>query len=261
MNIDYFLAKENEKPLDNRVYGGGLAKIFRTVGCIGDSLASGEFQSYSEDYGSGYHDMFEYSWGQYMARDAGFKVYNFSRGGMTAKEYLESYAALKGFWGPDKLCQAYIIALGVNDVFGRGYEIGKAADCEERSGESIAYYYGKIIKKLKQNQPKAKFFLMTMPRTEDEEANKKKEAHAKLLYEFKEKFDNTYIIDLYKYAPVYDEQFRKLFYLDGHLNPAGYILTSDMVLSYLDYIIRHNMEDFCQVPFIGKNYYNTKYKW
>ena len=58
----------------------------RTVACIGDSLSSGEFEAAAEK-GSSYPDMYEYSWGQFMARMCGCKVYNMSRGGMTAKEY------------------------------------------------------------------------------------------------------------------------------------------------------------------------------
>ena len=32
------------------------------IGCIGDSLSSGEFESLDEAGNRGYHDMFEYSW-------------------------------------------------------------------------------------------------------------------------------------------------------------------------------------------------------
>ena len=36
---------------------------------------------------------------------------------MTAKFYVEYYAAAKGFWSSGKACQAYVIALGVNDIY------------------------------------------------------------------------------------------------------------------------------------------------
>lgn len=35
----------NEKPFDNIIRDGGFTRIFRTIGCIGDSLSSGEFES------------------------------------------------------------------------------------------------------------------------------------------------------------------------------------------------------------------------
>ena len=37
----------------------------------------------------------------------------------------------------------------------------------------------------------------------------------------------------------------------GHLNPSGYILTAQMIDSYIDYIVRHNPKDFEAVGFIG----------
>ena len=76
-----YTAPENEKPLDNLVTDGGYASIFRTVAFVGDSLSSGEFETLDETTGvRHYYDMFEYSWGQFAARMAGFTAYNFSRG-------------------------------------------------------------------------------------------------------------------------------------------------------------------------------------
>ena len=56
----------------------------------------------------------------------------------------------------------------------------------------------------------------------------------------------------------FDEEFKKKFFLVGHMNPAGYLLFSQMVISYIDYIIRHNMEDFKQIGFIGTPYHSEK---
>ena len=117
MNILEFISiGQNEKPLDRMVTDGGFCGIFRTIGCIGDSLSSGEFESLNADGVKGYHDYYDYSWGQYIARSCGSTVYNFSRGGMTAEEFMTSYAEKCGAWSQEKVCQAYIIALGVNDI-------------------------------------------------------------------------------------------------------------------------------------------------
>ena len=91
MDFSRYYGNPSEKPLDNLVCDGGFCKIFRTIGCIGDSLSSGEFESKDSEGVVGYHDFYEYSWGQFMARTLGSKVYNFSRGGMTAKEFVESF--------------------------------------------------------------------------------------------------------------------------------------------------------------------------
>ena len=45
------------------------------------------------------------------------------------------------------------------------------------------------------------------------------------------------------------------FYLEGHLNAAGYLLTARMVASYIDYIIRHEQAAFKQVGLMGTPYF------
>lgn len=92
---EYMYVGENEKPLDRIVTDGGFCAIFRSIACIGDSLSSGEFESRNADGTKGYHDCFEYSWGQFIGRSCGSKVYNFSRGGMTAKSI---WKALRTRW-------------------------------------------------------------------------------------------------------------------------------------------------------------------
>ena len=210
--------------------------------------------------------MFEYSWGQYLGRLVGAKVYNFSRGGMTAKEYMDSFAESKDFWNPDKLCQCYIIALGVNDLFGRKMPLGSTADiCVEdytkNNTETFAGYYGQIIGRLLTMQPKARFFLMTMLHNGDAAHDEIVDAHAALLKEIAKLFEFAYVMDMAQYAPVQDAEYRRNFYLGGHLNSAGYLLFSRIVAAYMDYIIRNHPEDFAQIGFIGHNFHYHGAKW
>lgn len=262
MNIRDYYANPDEKPLDRIPADGGFAGIFRTIACIGDSLSSGEFESKDIDGKVGYHDMFEYSWGQYLGRLIGSKVYNFSRGGMTAIEYCKSFAEANGFWGEDKLCQCYIIALGVNDLFGLKMPVGSLADVDfddyNNNKDTFAGWYVQIIQRLRMLQPKSCIFLVTMPHSGNPERDRIVDEHAALLHEISKISKNIYVIDLAKYGPIQDEEYRRNFYLGGHLNPAGYLLTSRMIAAYIDYIIRHNPEDFAQVGFIGTPYYYLK---
>ena len=111
---------------------------------------------------------FEYSWGQYLARMTGAKVYNYSRGGMTAKEYCESFAHAMGYWAPAKAAQAYLIALGLNDIW------------QEMEYEgTFASYYHQIIDRYKKISRGAKFFLLTMPQetSDPEKIRIRKEEH------------------------------------------------------------------------------------
>jgi hypothetical protein len=211
-----------------------------------------------------YHDMFEYSWGQYISRMTGAKVYNFSRGGMTAKEYCETFAEENGFWDENKRCQCYIIALGVNDLLNQNMEVGSVFDvvlddCEQNK-PTFAGYYAKIIQKYKKIQPDAKFFLMTMPReNNDPEGGGIKLVFNDLLYKLAQLFENTFVLDFYNYAPIYDKSFKEKFYFYGHMNPMGYILTAKMVASYIDYIVRSHPTSFSQVGFIGTEFYDRRF--
>ena len=267
MNINEYVQNtgktmsKDEKPLDRIVDDGGYTAIFRTIACVGDSLASGEFEALDENGVRSCHDYYEYSWGQFIARMTGVTVYNFSRGGMTAKQYTESFASAINAWMPEKAAQAYVIALGANDI-NRGFDIGSVEDIDltdyNNNKPTFAGYYGQIIQRYKEIQPQAKFFFVTMPRSDGDDAEKaeKRRAHAQLLWDLTKIFSNSYVIDLNTYAPVYDGAFREKFYLHGHLNPMGYQLTAKMIASYMDYYIRKDPKAFRQVGFIGKPQYS-----
>ena len=125
-------------------------------------------------------------------------------------------------------------------------------DDYNNSKPTFTGYYAKIIQKYKEIQPDAKFFLMTVP--DDSIWGDKRFAHAELLYELAEFFSNCYVLDIGKYGPVFDEDFKKKFFLGGHMNPCGYNLIAQLVMSYIDYIVRHNMDDFKQLGFIGTEF-------
>ena len=252
----------SEKPLATLVGGYSNTAIFRTIAFVGDSLSSGEFQTRKPDGSYGYHDLYEYSWGQFIARKNGLKAYNFSRGGMTAKEYCESFAQANGFWDADKACQAYVIALGVNDVINQHMPIGTTADiCREdwsKNAPTFTGYYAQLIQRYKEIQPHARFFLVSMVHWHalgDRSADIV--AHRDALNAMADFFENTYVIDLCTYLPPYTADFDKRYCLHGHMNPMGYVFTAKVISSYMDYIIRHNMPAFRQVGFIGTSMYDV----
>lgn len=255
MDWDKELFDMNEKPLDRLVDGYSMTSIFRKIAFIGDSLSSGEFETRDAQGNAGYHDMYEYSWGQYIARKNGLSAYNFSRGGMTADWYLESFADENGFWDKSKACQAYVIALGVNDIYNSGKEIGSVDDIDvndyRNNKPTFAGRYAQIVSRYKEISPDAKFFFVTFPKENAVRPEEKMLKTTELIYGMAELFENTYVIDLNKYGPVYDEKFKREFFLYGHMSPAGYIFTAKLIDSYIDYIIRHNADDFKNVPFIN----------
>ncbi len=257
-----------KNPLKSLLRDGGYTAIFRTIGVIGDSLASGEYESYDGER-SGYHDYYEYSWGQFMARKCGSTVHNFSCGGLTAKGFLELAPAYKCFT-PEKACQAYIIALGRNDMNGWGEDLSGFGriddvgfDSYNNNKDTFVGNYVKIIQKLRENQPKCRIFLVTMPHSYGDvgKLDEKCDKHAEFLNSLPKYFDFLYVIDLRKYAPEHTHEFHDTYYCGGHMNAMGYMLTAEQISTYIDYIIRSNPKDFTQVAFIGKDIHNVKEKW
>ncbi len=268
MDLQAFLKREGEMPLERIVQNGGFCGILRRIVCVGDSLSSGEMEGLMDGKRI-YHYMYEYSWGQFMARDIGAEVYNCSRGGMTAKAYVETFADEQGFWDEKYSAQGYIIALGVNDmarviegemVYGSLADVHP--DAPEENPHTFVGSYAAIISRYKRLQPKAKFFLMTMPSHHmDDALGQYYDRHQQTMYELAELFENCYVLDFRKHAPDYNAEFKKTFYLAGHMNAAGYRLTALMVESYIDYLIRHNPDDFRQIAFVGTPYRHEGEKW
>lgn len=261
----------NENPIATIKSDGGYTAIFRTIGFIGDSLSSGEHESLTNGV-KAFHDYYEYSWGQFIARTCGLKAYNFSKGGLTAKSFFD-LARYQSVFDKCNKCQAYVIALGVNDVshmdeiYPDGFGTMDDVDWnnEENNKQSFVGYYVKIIQKLRQTEPKCRIFVVTPP-TESPESDSKKKGYdmiADLLRSLPSHFKFLYTIDLRKYAPVYDEEFGKKYFCGGHMSAVGYKFTADMISTYIDYIIRNNIQDFTQVGFIGRDddLHNEKEVW
>ena len=260
MKMESFIGREDELPLDSCPHSGGFTSIFRTVAAIGDSLSSGEFMTVSAINGKSMGvDTYDYSWGQFMARIAGITVYNFSKGGMTAEMYCQKFANERGFFRPELAANAYIIALGVNDILNQNNEIGSIDGVHpedyKKNTRDFAGYMGEIISKYKEISPEAKFFLVTIPDAPRNDYQRAQVAsHRELMYALAEKFEGVYVIDLNKYGPCYGKEFRQKYFLRGHMSPTGYYLTAQMMCSYIDYIVRKNPDDFRYVGLMGYEY-------
>ncbi len=269
-----FFAPAEELPLDRPVPGdGGMCSIFRKIACVGDSLASGEFEVKLPEEPTEkdptvlavngqtvYLDCFAHSWGQHLARMAGTTVLNFSRGGMTASEYCKSFAAEKGYWDPALACEAYIVGLGVNDVVNARQAVGSIADLSDadpfQNADTFAGWFGQLLARLRAIAPTAPLFLITMPRAAWQvgEVAEIAQAHAALMYDMAAHFGNAYVIDLYRYGPVHDRAYEEMFYLGGHLTAVGYRIAAEQIVGYIDYIIRHNPKAFRSAGLIGTPY-------
>lgn len=255
--------QSHENPIATISQYPGFCSIFHTWGFIGDSLCSGEHEYHKSDGSKGYADLYNYSWGQRICAATGTKGENYSQGGETARGWIEH------FWSKPQNNnnnidakaepkQAYIIALGVNDTY-KKHPVGSIwddvnMDDYTKNAQTYAGSYAGIIQRIQTIQPDAKIFVVTRPKQEstDEDYNEVVRQMAVI-------FNNVYVIDLYKYAPSYDKgsDFKEKYYMGGHLSAAGYQYTVWMFMTYIDWIVRHNLKDFEQVAFIGTEY---KYK-
>ena len=196
MNNKRFEIGASEQPLDIIKETCGFAGIFKQIGVIGDSLASGEFESHDENGNIVYTDMYEYSWPAVLERITGTKYNNYSRGGMTAREYVQSWADANGFW---QWNQAYIIALGNNDSFVFGHPLGSVkdvnADCPQDNDDTFFGNMGKIVSKLKTIEPNARIFVVT-PQLRGEACDNDIRYIASELAKLCDMFEFTYLLDM-----------------------------------------------------------------
>ena len=258
-------------PIKRFVPDGGLTSIFRTIGFIGDSLSSGEHESFDEVNGKGYHDYYEYSWGEFIARKIGCKAHIFAKGGLKCSTFFEYIKVRNNPFEEEKKCQAYVIALGVNDMnhldeaYPDGFGSLDDIDWENEDNNKMSFVgqYVRIIQKLRKFSPKCRIFVLTTPkeRPEAKDIKAKYDKMRRFLLSLPGLFEFLYVLDLRKYAPIYGKRFGKRYFCGGHMSASGYKFTADMVMTYIDYIIRHKPEDFTQVGFINRDVHNSKYKW
>lgn len=236
--------------IDNRPM---FIDCFLTVGCIGDSMSSGE--SYYDDDGNGASrlvDIYQHSWGQYLARMTGNTYYNFSKGGLSTKTWLASEYATQCFDGSHN-CTAYIIGLGQNDK-NAGYTIGTSADIDltDYNNNADTFYgsYGKIIQKIQELVPKAKIFVVTDPLDGVENAGYNTAIRA-----METIFDNVYVVDIRLYGRnTYYSGLISKSSRGGHYNAIAYRLMASIIGSYISWIIENNPLEFKAIEFIGTSY-------
>ena len=255
--------QEEDILLKKIIRDAGNVAIFNKIACIGDSLTHGDFES-TEGSGENVPNL---STPAQMQKIIGNTVFNMGISGYCANRETQSMSwfdsAVERNWFSDEYkAEAYIIALGVNDTWrvenGFTGDVSLDIDTENYNNNSLNSVggYATIIQKIKEIQPRAKIFCMTIPTTAGNEtyrddANTKIKAIANLF--------NCYILDMNTYYVKNDEVYdwNARYKLGGHLNAMGYKEYANVAITYIDWIIRNNYEDFKDVQFIGTDlYYN-----
>lgn len=229
-----------------------LVASFLKIGCIGDSLASGESIYKKADGSNGYADIYEHSWGQFMAKHYGIECVNFSVGGLSTRSY---WTHSRGWASAqNNLCNGYIIGLGQNDRGKLGDEyLGTLADIDladcEKNADTYYGNYAKIIQKIKEVQPKAKFFLLTDPIIAIDHA------YNNAVVEIANLLPDCYLIDLTKYSAMYKTGgFFRANNRGGHYNSIAYNYMGKIIGEEISKYMYTNPTEFAQVEFIGTEY-------
>ena len=239
----------------------GMISVFDTVGCIGDSLASGEVYYKKSDGTYAGIDMYDISWGQCLAKMTGNTYYNFSRGGLRADTWLTDSKGKALAFDGHHLCKAYIIGLAQNDANKISREsLDPATYCGTLKDINLTDYnqnadtfygnYGKIIQLIKEAQPKAKIFVITdvLEYVENYGLNA-------VIRDMPNLFTNVYLMDLYKYRDKYvSDSWMVAQKRSGHYNAVAYRKMASYIGGFINQIMVDNPSEFREIEFIGTNY-------
>lgn len=262
--VEEIIAPDTTNPLETIITSTSMACVFPRIACIGDSLTKGgmEWTSGSE----GIIDYAAYSYPTHMQRILDNTVHNMGSSGACAssEDGVKSYnrwndiATSKNWLTDTYKCEAYIIALGTNDIGYLGSFTGDvSADIDTSDYNSNALTsvggYAKIIQRIRELQPRAKIFCVTIPHTRNSESTRT-DANIKIRA-IAEMF-GCFIIDLEKYGVQPDDvaKWKAIYYNKGHLNCLGYKQYADMICTYIDWLMRNNPRDFYDIPAIETDY-------
>lgn len=245
-----------ENPLEKLLENGGYTSAFASISCIGDSLTEG-VSEYIVDgitkYAGRNEGLETFSYPAQLARMTGSIVRNYGVGGATAKSWLETNKSKDCFKSENK-SQAYIIAIGTNDTVYDG-DVDTDVDISDYNNNSDNFVgnYAKIIQKCLELQPKAKVFVVTIPKTRTNyngawtNGNSRIKAVAKKL--------GVYVLDIYNFSDSFRDAdaYKMCFYSGGHRNAVGYKRIAMEYATYISWLIEKNPSDFKNIQFIGTN--------
>lgn len=249
-NSDIEIPFYNEPDIHDSI---GLIQCFDKVGCIGDSLASGEVVYLDSNGERHYSDKYQHSWGQYLARMTGNTYYNWSSGGRTTKSWLTSPYATQCYDG-NHLCSAYIIGLAANDIDSSKLPggVGEESDIDledytNNNPDTFYGCYGTIIQKILEIQPLAKIFIFTLP-ISNEQANIFNTA----IRNIASKFSNVYLVDLASPENIqfYNSTLIRKCLKFGHYNAIGYRQMALFIANQINKVMKDNIDDFMDIDWI-----------
>lgn len=221
---------------------------FQKWAVIGDSLSVGYVYNSDTQTPSGRN--LDYSWVQILARKYGNTAVNMGFSGADTRDWFtnKNYGYVDLVKEGNK-CQAYVIGLGVNDPVTESFPIGSVDDIGTTT-PSFIKQYSKIIQSIKEVNPGAKIFCMTIPNHAGEKRAIKNEA-IRTVADYFGTTENVYLVDLADtYYPLMSSTMVSKYNLGSHYTPAGYTNLATINGAILSDVIDNNASDFWNIAFI-----------
>lgn len=233
-----------------------LLRLFPRIAMIGDSLSSGEIVEDDDralgvlfggvhpergvvDQGPACVDKTESSWCSHITRRINAKCVHYTRGGITAKGWLETYNYFMAL--EKEKYPLYFIALGANDF--NGYKLGDPSDTLKDN--TFLGYYNEIIKSIKIINPHAVVLCLSMYYDEDETRvnsfGNKDIDFTNGVKKLTENYEKVYFLD---FAHEGKNVLNKTEYIRrGHYDSVGYLAVSYEIEAIANKVLAEHVND------------------
>ena len=229
------------------------AKIFRRVGCIGDSYTAGYIQLVTPPLPNNTYPL--WSWPHYMKQLTGEVWENWGKGGSTAKGWVEGAANLNLVQAEGNECQAYIIGLGINDKNSSNpyyTPVGVIGDIGTDNDTYYAYYY-KLVKAVVAVNPDAKIFCNTCPKSKTDSDYLPYNQAVRDIVDYCHDTENlnVYLCDLaddkYNNSQIFANEIFTRELINGHYTPIGYEFMAECMMYVISDVVNENYSEMMNV--------------
>lgn len=252
-----FLNFVSDNPVKNLITSPSLVSMIDSWGVLGASYDSGEYE-YLDDGVVKYEDRYEDSWPQKMGRINGISMFNFTAGGMSCKAWCQNnpYYPQNRVWAAaqqtENLKQAYVIHFGgLNDDISSVGDLATDVDLNDYNNNADTYagWLAGVVQRLRSVNPNCFIFMSTMNRWNrlNDQDGQEYDDVVRAIPAF---FNNyrIYLLDVRTYGP--GTSYASVFNTGGHPNAFGHTYLAFMYNTYLDYVIKNNINDFKEVQFV-----------
>ena len=247
---------DDTNPLSVVKETAGFTSILHRIGVVGASLTNGGHNKTIGDFPL--EAGREYSWTQRLARLCGITCFNFGQSGYWCKYWLDDnggyYSAVAE---PTNKCDAYIISFASNDAdpTKADYPLGTISDVhvgnESQNGASYYGYLSQVIARCHEVQERAYLFVLTYPHDYSSlEQNGYTQAMRDIVTLYKNSNYKIYLIDYATYGMSFTDALAKGYARGTHYVGMGYQYMTYEICTYIDWIIRHNVDDFKDIAFV-----------